>query len=401
MSALRRLLPAAAALLAAAAAHPSHAQSLLSSRGLGYTLEPLDARARALGGLTTGMGGPHLSLVNPAEAVGLPAPGLVVTFQPDQYDATATGTGGAVATSGTTARFPLILAGFPIGGRVVATLGYGSFLDQNWQVEQTDSLDLPSGTVEVRDRFVSRGGVARFRAGAGYRVNNRLSVGAAADLFTGSVRDSVTREISGTFPAVSGVTFTYTGVGVTGGVRWVPLDALNLAAAVSGGGRLEADGDDDEEEGGADADQAEKTYANPLTLDAGASARISQTLVLAASGRWAGWGTLADDLEDPSSVRDAVSASLGVEYEGFALGPRTFPLRLGARYAQLPFRWGTEAQGFEFPDERAVTGGIGARLAGGAAQVDLSAERGWRGGDAAGLDESFWRFSFSLTLLGR
>jgi hypothetical protein len=40
-------------------------------------------------------------------------------------------------------------------------------------------------------------------------------------------------------------------------------------------------------------------------------------------------------------------------------------------------------------------------LGGGAASVDLSGERGWRGGDSAGIDESFWRVSLSLSLLGR
>ncbi|HYH82187.1 MAG TPA: hypothetical protein VEX86_20430, partial [Longimicrobium sp.] len=70
----------------------------------------------------------------------------------------------------------------------------------------------------------------------------------------------------------------------------------------------------------------------------------------------------------------------------------------GARYGQLPFRWTGTA---EFPNERAVTAGFGLGFGGGAALIDASAERGWRGGSAAGVDEPYWRFSFSLQVLGR
>jgi hypothetical protein len=74
---------------------------------------------------------------------------------------------------------------------------------------------------------------------------------------------------------------------------------------------------------------------------------------------------------------------------------------VGARYATLPFRWGPESAGAAFPSEKALTAGLGARLAGGAAQVDLGGERGWRGGGDSVLDESYWRMTLSLTLLGR
>lgn len=392
---IRRSVFALAALLAAVPAGEAAAQSLFSARGLGYTLEPLDARARGLGGVSTGLAGGRLSIVNPAEAAGLPAPGLVVTFQPDLYDSRVDG----AETSGTTARFPLILAGFPIGRRVTATVGYGSFLDQNWQVEQTDSVLLSTGRVPVTDRFVSKGGIARFRAGAAYRLSDAFAVGLAADVFTGSVRDSVSRVIPEFFAASSSATFTYGGVGVTGGVRWTPNEALSVAAAVSGGGGLTADVDIVNDEGDPlEGDGEEKSYSTPVSVDVGASARVTQNTVLAASGRWAGWSAVDEDFAEGQEARDAASASVGVEWEGLAWNRRVFPVRLGGRYTQLPFRW---AEGADFADERAVSAGLGARLAGGAALLDLAGERGWRGGEAAGVDESFWRFSVSLTLLGR
>ena len=69
---------AGAALLAGFLAAPAGAQSVFASRGLGYPIEPLDARSRGLGGVTTGLAEPAASLVNPASVAGTPVYGFVV-----------------------------------------------------------------------------------------------------------------------------------------------------------------------------------------------------------------------------------------------------------------------------------------------------------------------------------
>jgi hypothetical protein len=97
-------------------------------------------------------------------------------------------------------------------------------------------------------------------------------------------------------------------------------------------------------------------------------------------------------------ARDVMGAAGGVEYTGLRIFAKEVPLRLGGRYSQLPFRWTGSA---EFPNERAVTAGLGYRLGGRAAMFDAAAERGWRGGETAGIDEPYWRLSFSLPVLGR
>lgn len=82
---------AVAAVLSVLSAGQAPAQSLLSATGLGTPLEPVDARARGLGGLPLGLPEPQMSLVNPAAAVGLPAAGLTVTFQSTRSPARAPG----------------------------------------------------------------------------------------------------------------------------------------------------------------------------------------------------------------------------------------------------------------------------------------------------------------------
>jgi hypothetical protein len=386
MSRLLRCTGAVAAALLSFAAAPAAAQSLLASRGLGYPIEPLDARSRGLGGITTGLGEPLPSLVNPASAVGIPAFAFVAAVQPDHFTATT----GGESSSASTVRFPLLLAVFPVSQRLVAQVGYGAYLDQHWQVEQTDSITLSTGPVEVQDRFSSEGGIARFQAGLGYQVTPRLALGVSLDAFSGAAHDSAVRTITGLVPAGSEVTYRYSGLAGGLGVRWVATSRIAASAAVHGGGRVHAEADSL----GTEA----KDYDNPLRVDAGAAGRIGNTLTLVASGQWAGWSSANDALAASGGARDVTGFGGGVEYGGFSLFRKVVPLRLGARYAQLPFRWSNSS---EFPTERAITAGIGYSLSSRSALFDAAVERGSRGGSAAGIDEPYWRFSFSLSVLGR
>jgi hypothetical protein len=396
MSRSRIVRAAAVAALALTAAPAAQAQSGLSARGLGYPLEGLDARSRGLGGLTTGLPDPHLSLVNPANVVGIPAAGLSVTFQGDNVSSQSAGRDQDFTTS----RFPAIQAAFPITGRLVATLGYAAVLDQNWTVSRVDSMRLGGQMRQVTDVFRSEGGAARLRLGGGYRLLPRVDVGAALDVYTGALRDSTLRQISD-LPnfALQGTDYTWQGLGYSAGARWRG-NAATVSAAVTGGGQLKAEA--------ADSGVAGATYSLPVTFDAGASARITQRTLAALSVRFAGWSSMNEELgSDGGSgggagygggAQDALQVSGGLEYEGIRFLGRPIPLRVGGRYAKLPFRWSSEA---EFPEERAVTGGLGVLFGGGAASLELAGERGWRGSDAALLDESFWRVSFSIALLGR
>ena len=389
MTFLMRRGAAAVALLSAFAAAPAGAQSLLSSRGLGYPIEPLDARARGLGGLATGLAEPVPSMINPAAAAGITAFGFIAAIQPERYDATANG---GVQNTANTVRFPLLVAVLPVTPRLVAQAGYGTFLDQHWQVEQSDSITLSTGRVGVTDRFSSSGGVARFQGGLAYRVNERLSGGAAADVFTGAARDSSVRLITGVAGAITEVVYTYSGVGARVGARWQALDRLTIAAAAHGGGHIRAVSDSTGTE--------RKDYTNPTGIDGGASYQLGRSTLLAASASWNRWGALNDELSAVSGgSRDALTVAGGVEYTGLQFARKALPLRLGGRYAELPFRWSGASSAF--PTERAVSLGAGYSLGGRAALLDAAAERGWRGGSAAGIDESYWRFSFSVRVLAR
>lgn len=385
-----RVPAALCAALTLAAAPAAHAQSLLAARGLGFGLEATDARARALGGAAAVMPQGQFSLVNPAVLAGLPAAGLTVTFQSDAFTAELPGD---EASDVTTARFPAVQIALPLTGRLVASVGYASVLDQNWSAVRRDTIrDLAGADREVVDRFVSRGGVSRFRAGLAYAVLPRLDVGVGMDVYTGAFQDSVLRQFTDgqLNPTLSGTRYQWEGLGASAGARWRGR-ALTVSAAVTAGGDLTAEPADT-------VSEAARSYALPLMVNAGASARVSQSATVAVAGRWEQWSQVEDAMAGDAAVDDAVSVGGGVEFDALRLFGRPLPLRLGARWARLPFRW--EA-GADAPEERALTAGLGIRFGGGAAMVDVAGERGTRGGGAAVLDEAFWRVSVSLSLLGR
>jgi hypothetical protein len=381
-----RFLPMCAALLAGAVSAPTlAAQSLFAARGLGYVMEPLDARGRGLGGVGLGLPEPSLSLINPAGVAGLPAPTLHVTVQPDQF----TSAFGESEVSAATVRFPVIHAALPFR-RWTATLGFASFLDRNWAVERDTVLSVGGADMGVRDRFASHGGVSRLRLGTAYAVAPRVAVGAAVDVYSGTVQDTTYRLFQdGTLnPAINASSLTFRGVGYAAGARWVPSEAFAMDASVSAGGQLEMRNE---------ALATTQTHDLPVQFAAGVSGRVTPTTLIALSGRWSGWSSV----DEAFAARDTWSVAGGIEWEALRVGRNVVPLRLGGRHALLPFQWAGAAGGAEFADERAATLGTGVRLAGGAARVDAAVERGERGGDAAGITESFWRMAFSLTVLSR
>lgn len=365
------------------------AQSIFSTRGLGYPVEPQDARSRGLGGVSLGFPAGEISWFSPAGFIGLAAPGLVASYQYDEFEADPAG----VEFGGNTARFPLILAGFPFGDRFVGFAGYGSYLDQTWRTDDADTLFIAGQEVPVTDRVSSDGGIARLRVGGAYRIVQRLGIGFGVDAYTGTVERVRGRLFPNeAVPTCCRAEWSYGGLGFTGGLHWSPTEATGLAASVSYGGTLDATP--------TDTIGAAATFDLPLIVRAGVSGRVSQNTLIALSGGWDGWSSLDGALAEEGGARDSWTANAGIEWDAITFRDRPIPLRIGARTGTLPFRWRPEA-GNEWATETAYTGGAGLLLAGGAVRSDFAVEFGSRGGEAAGIDESFWRFAFSVKVLGR
>ncbi|HUG01044.1 MAG TPA: hypothetical protein VML95_04235 [Longimicrobiales bacterium] len=407
---IRRVL-ALLALLAAPAGSGS-AQSLFTTAGLGLPNQPLDARALLLGGGGVGLFGANPSLVNPAEAAGFTSRGVSATFQPTSRSLDLEGGEGQLGGT----RFPLLTVLYPLTGRIVLQAGAGSFLDQSFGVEVTDSIQVGGAPVEVRDALESSGGISQLRAGFSLTLTPDLVVGVAGGAYTGSLTRSVRRtfvDSAGLLrPFEEEARWSYGAPLLTVGARWDPVERIRLGGAVTVAGRLDADGEDG---------TPDRSFDMPLQVDVGASAILSANLLLAGSMRYADWSAAGegfDPAEDPTQASPAAGDEWrvggGLEWGGLTSGARSFPLRLGFRIGKLPFRPVVRSEDAlpaeaDRPTEWSVGAGLSFRLtgqdAGPGALVDAGIERGRISAEGAtplpDIVESYWRFTLSLGVFGR
>ncbi|MGH7477768.1 MAG: hypothetical protein ACRELD_15995 [Longimicrobiales bacterium] len=394
----RILVTLCLAFVSLASTRPAAAQSLFGTRGLGTPLAPVDARARALGGIGTGLLGIDPSLVNPADAAGALRRAVSAVLQPVDERVELDGASDRIAST----TFPLIRVILPFAERWVATAGYGAFLDQSWGIVADRTEMIGGDEIDVRDVIRSTGGIAQLQAGVAYSLLPSLSLGLAGGLYTGEVQRRLTRSFpaeEATLPDFDSLRrWQYRGPLATLGARWDPLPELRAGAAVTWSGELNAEG--------RTALERDFTVDLPLQVSAGVSAYMGSDVLATVGGKWAGWSSAEsttlgwEPVGAVLAVGDAWEIGGGLEYAERG-GTRDFPIRLGARYAQLPFLMNDAA-----PTEWSAGLGFGASLAqtdlGPGALFDVAIERGGRG-DASStlLAESYWRLTVSLMLFGR
>lgn len=393
---VRAALVVSAALVAGAAGPgvpAARAQSVFGSAGLGTPVAPLSARARVLGGVGVGLYGTGISPVDPVAASGAPFGILEATMQPH-----STSSEGAVTVSdaeGT--RFPLVGIAYPVTSGGVATLTFGSFLEQRYGVTTERTITLSGAEVPVVDEFESRGGVSAFGVGWSQEVGSSAAVGANVGVHTGEIDRLFSRRFDTAAVGAPVEDFRVrdrwrlTGTTVTVGGRWDPLPVLRVAASAELSSPLTADPRLSD-------DGVEKEYDLPVRLRAGGTARLTPALHLVAGVAWADWSETGDDLSGGGAAGTTWDLGSGVEWRGGSLLGRPLDLRLGYHRSPLPF----EVDG-EQPTESYVAGGLAVTLAESQersiASLDLSVERGGR--DGARISESWWGATVTLRLAGR
>jgi hypothetical protein len=401
---LRRLLFLA---FVAVSAAPLSAQSLFSTQGLGAPVDPLDPRARALGSIGTGLPGFNASMVNPADLAGIVRRGVSATLQPYYgHEELGSETDNLAGT-----RFPVIQLIYPFRSHLVVGLGYGGFLDQTWSVFANGTEAVGGRIVDTRDEISSAGALAQVRLSGSYQFSPKFAVGAHLGLYTGGVE----RELTRTFPDSlefrsfsERTNWDYRGTFGGIGVRIDPGGATRLAAVATVSAKLKANA-----RAGADLDSE---YDMPVRFAFAASQVLGPRLMATASAQWTGWSTTTNYAAPGTLDASPVSAQKtwefggGLEWEQLRTSTRVFPLRVGVRYSQLPFKPSGLASSEPVAAKEIVGAlGLGLRLAsddfGPLAVADVSVERGqrkgWDGAISGGLTESFWRISASINLFGR
>ena len=351
------------ALLAAGTADLNGQSSIFGARGLGFPLRPISTHARATGdafGLFDGESSLNPASLGDARAV---VAGFSVV---PSWRRTTTNAGNTTLRETT---FPLTYVFGPIGESPVAVgLSIAGYADRDFSFASRYTVSVRGVQVPVFDTLASLGGLSEIRLAGAYRLGAGTVVGGGFHIITGSSRISARRGFadSSYLPIRSSVEQSYAGVGFSIGLLQRVGRSVAVAALARSDGRARVDND--------------STFVYrvdlPYTFGLGARLLAGRRVLLAASGLYHTWSSANSDLLAQGGVgaRNTVEGSFGLEVARSLRHPAHFPLRLGVRYATLPFPVTSGDQ----PHQFSVSGGTGARFGHDRAGVDLAFDYAWR-----------------------
>ena len=349
--------------------------------GIGYPGRPVVVAARAMGDGIAVLD--PRSPVNPATVAlqrRLRVSGMMVTSG-RKYEIDNTVTGDLRDT-----RFAVALLAGPLGSSPLSFgVSYALYADRTYDLVTSDSVVVRGETIGVDDELSSDGGISDIRAAVGWFASPAFQIGAGLHLLSGSTRERVARRFDDAFylPITQEGDVSYSGWGVSAGAVYTPFQRLRFGVTVRWDSELNAD----------EPLLPTTEIQLPMTVTAGISALPLPALQWSASASWRSWSRGRDDLPADANVRvfDTWEVGTGLQFGGPDLGVGRFPLRVGVRYAQLPFS-GSDDQ----PREIDLTAGSGISFAADRAMLDFAVERVLR--DGGGASERAWQISVGLSL---
>lgn len=378
---MRRLALLLAA-LSVALVQPAAAQaSIFSVRGLGVPASPYTARTLTLGGATA-MFDP-LSALNPAAMGGNDTLAAVFTAA-QSFRSTRDPAG---TSTGRDTRFPHVMIAGPVGHTPFSIgLSLSSYSTRDFSLATVDTVSPRGLPVILSDTFSSTGGVSQIQAGgAWHRRGSAWSVGASFTLLTGTNRLQSRAAFSDSsyIPTRQRTELSYAGYGATLGVRRDFGPSLSIGAMVRTDHNVKVN-----------IDSTRLTQVDlPISLGAGVQWRSSR-LTLAGQGLWRTWSDANTDITtlDGYGSFNTLELGGGIEYARNARRGYQFPIRLGVRYATLPFAIRPGVQ----PHELGLSIGTGTRFAAQRGGIDLGLERISRSGGV--YHERVWRVLVGITV---
>lgn len=338
--------------------------SMFGTRGVGFPGRWLGARARATGGSFGIFDG--TSALNPAAMSSVPklTVGFVATPSWRKWETPA---GTAKITE---SRYPLVGLVAPVPRTPLwFGIGFASYADQDYRLFHRDTVQVNQTTVEVFDTLQSLGGLNEIRFALGFDRGRGTSLGASIHLLTGSDRLDARRSFgdSSYISIRQSAEVAYSGVGFTVGAIQRVTRGLRIGAVVRSDGNLKVEQDS----------LRKATHLDlPYTFAGGIELSFNPKLSVAGQAIYRTWSAVNSDLIAAGGIgaENTLDISLGAEYRPYPRRPNISPIRLGARYAQLPFPLNAGGH----PEEFAIAGGTGVRFARDKAGIDVSLEYAWR-----------------------
>ncbi len=286
-------------------------------------------------------------------------------------------------------QFPLFTVAGPVRSTLLGVgLSMTNYASRDFNLVSTHTETIRGAPVDVTDTLQSRGGLNDIRLAVSYLAGPKLDLGIGVHVLTGVNRMEQTRAFSDTafLPSSQSAELSYAGFGLSLGAVYRPSARLSLAAMVRSDNKASVDLDS------TNIDAVDLPY----TLGAGVQLQASSRLLAAGQVTYRTWSGANSDLIEQGGVgaRNTVELNAGLEYTRDPRTPWRRPLRLGVRYAQLPFLL---TPGGDRPTELGVTIGTGTRFAGQRGGVNIALERTWR---RLGSDyrESGWIFVLGVSV---
>ena len=373
-----RRLAALLLVLLAAASEAGAQTSLYGVLGLGYPGRPSGARSRILGS------GPDAvdreSALNPAAVGELSRLTIVATsltsFRNYEIDTIA-------VEDLRDTRFPFaMVAGVIPKTPVTFGASYSIYAERTYNLVNQGTIELRGDSIGIVDNVTSDGAIADLRAALGWDLNGWLVLGAAFHILTGSTQETLARFYSDTVnyvPLNARSQVSYSGIGFSTGILLSPFRRFLIGASFRSDGDLDITRDS----------LAAGNLNLPITVSGGFEYRPWPKVLVATTVVWRSWSDANEGLPPNSDTAfDTWEVGAGLELNRTG----TIPVRLGFRYAQLPF-----SPTADQPREIDLSLGTALRLAQGRAAIDIGLERAMR--DGGGASERAWQLSLGLLLL--
>lgn len=351
-------------------------------RGLGLPGRSSSARTLASGG-SLGLFDGESSL-NPAALWSLPlATTVLTTAQGWRTSTNPAGTGSARDN-----RFPQFLIGGPIpSSRLALALSYSTYADRDFTLASIGTASPRGVPVGFTDTLSSTGGINDLRVAAAWKVHSRLQLGFAVHALTGINRLSSRRVWEDTtfLSTRQSSELDYLGYGISAGVIYRPRVGLEIAGVIRQDNDLEVR-QDSVETGSVDL---------PITISAAGRLAVSSRLAVAAQITRRDWSVADAGIVDQGGVaaKNTLEYSAGLEFSRDPSRRGHQPIRLGVRYAQLPFLVGEGGQ----PREIGFSAGTGIRFARNQAGLDVAVER-MRRTQGSAFTETAWVLSIGVSM---
>lgn len=297
-----------------------------------------------------------------------------------------------VSASGRDTRFPQMAIAGPIRGTPFSFgVSFSNLTDRDFEIASTTTVPIRGIPVEVHDTLASTGGISDLRVAAAYAAGG-WNFGAGGHVITGSNRVELDRVfVDSTYaPLRQRSEISYAGAGFSAGMSRTFGERLALAGMV----RIDGEASIDRDSGRVAEVQL------PLTFGGAVRWRPSSRLAVGGQAIVRQWSRADEALRalGGTGARNAVDLSAGIEITRNARRVQHRPIRVGARFATLPFPVESGATVREF----GLSLGTGLRFAQDRAGVDhagvdFSLERVWRGA-RGGFRESAWLIGVGITV---